>query len=156
MVLQFTARQLGPGAIFHRPMNELRIGTVGNKTAYHPGEEILGAAGWKLDQQPRSVDGRLFWHTDGQGTRDVGIAHTIKFDQPEPEDARQFRLVAPGAPVSFSGKLISLIWSLELVVSLGKDCAGFDIAISPGGQEIFFRAQADQNAKMQAARGTSL
>jgi len=117
-------------------MSKLSIGTKNNQTAFVPGKKIEGAAGWKLDEPPESVEVRLFWHTDGKGTPDVTLVDTVTFEHPLAEEARPFTFVAPAAPVSFSGKLISLTWSLELVVTPGRDCARLDLVISPNGQEI--------------------
>lgn len=143
MALQAAARQIERGFIVKLLMNELQIGTVGNQTTYRPGEEITGGAGWSLDRQPDSVEVRLFWHTDGKGTRDVGVAGTISFEHSQQKEARQFKFVAPAAPVSFSGKLISVIWSLELVALPSNDCARLDLVISPTGHEIILREADD-------------
>ena len=117
-------------------MNEFKIGTRENVTAYRPGDEIAGAAAWRLDKRVDWIEVRLFWHTDGKGTQDVEVVETVRFDQPQLEEARSFRFTAPGFPHSFSGKLISLVWSLEIVPASGDDSARVDLVISPTGQEI--------------------
>jgi hypothetical protein len=42
----------------------------------------------------------------------------------------------PLAPYSFSGKLISLIWGLELVLEPSQETARFEFTLSPTGEEI--------------------
>jgi len=120
-------------------MAELRIATHDNRTTYRPGETISGAAACKLDGPPSSVEVRLFWRTVGRGAQDVAVVDTVTFEQPEAEEARSFMFLAPAEPVSFSGRLITLVWSLELVVSPGKECARLDLMISPTGHQIILQ-----------------
>jgi hypothetical protein len=42
----------------------------------------------------------------------------------------------PEGPYSFSGKLISLIWALELACSPGSETVRREITVSPTGHEI--------------------
>ena len=117
-------------------MSTFRIGTRDNVTAFRPGEEIAGAAGWQLDRPLEWIEIRLFWYTDGKGTQDVEVVDTIRFDRPQLEEARPFRFVAPAFPYSFSGKLISLLWAIEIVPSEGKESERIQLTLSPTAQEI--------------------
>jgi hypothetical protein len=117
-------------------MSQLKLGLRDNRTAFRPGEEIVGAAGWQLDRPPKSVEVRLFWYTCGKGTQDVGVVDTVRFEQPQREEARPFRFIAPAEPYSFTGKLITLVWALELVVKPGDESARLELTISPTGQPI--------------------
>jgi hypothetical protein len=83
---------------------------------------------------------RLFWRTEGKGTTDMVIADTLRFENPREEEARPFKIRAPGSPYSFSGQLISLIWSLELVASPGKESSRIDVVIAPEAKEILLHA----------------
>jgi hypothetical protein len=51
-------------------------------------------------------------------------------------DNREFQIVLPDGPYSFSGKLISLVWCLELVVEPGSLCERKEIVISGSGTEV--------------------
>jgi len=117
-------------------MSEMAIETRDGCVNYRPGETIAGAAAWKLDRPAQSIELRLFWRTVGRGEEDMGLASTVTFEQPETEEARPFLFVAPCAPVSFSGRLVSLVWTLELVVTPGKECARLDLVISPTGETL--------------------
>jgi hypothetical protein len=66
----------------------------------------------------------------------LGLASRVTFERPEAEEARPFLFTAPAFPVSFSGRIISLVWALELVVTPGKDCARLHLVISPTGEEL--------------------
>jgi len=117
-------------------VSRLEISTEGGRLAFHPGEELRGTASWSLDAPPTKVELRLFWRTEGKGSQDVGVVETLSFDGAGAEDRREFRLRLPPGPYSFSGKLISLIWALELVAEPGADAGRQDITISPTGREI--------------------
>ena len=117
-------------------MSDLKIGTRDDRKSFQPGEELLGAAGWKLDHPPRSIEVRLIWFTRGTGTEDAGLVDTVRFDQPKAAEARPFRFQLPDAPYSFSGNLITLTWALELVVLPGNESKRFEFVLGPAGQEI--------------------
>lgn len=117
-------------------MNEMAIETKDGRVNYRPGDSIAGAAGWKLERAPESIELRLFWFTSGKGTSDLGLAATVTFEQPQAEEARPFVFTAPKFPVSFSGRIISLVWALELVVKPGTECARLHLVISPTGEEL--------------------
>jgi hypothetical protein len=117
-------------------VSRLEISTDAGRLAFHPGEELRGTASWSLETPPTKVELRLFWRTEGKGSQDVGVVETLSFDGAAPEERRDFRLRLPPGPYSFSGKLISLIWALELVAEPGADAGRLDITLSPTGREI--------------------
>jgi hypothetical protein len=117
-------------------MNSLRVGTQQQKTSFIPGEEIIGAVSWSVERQPKSAEVRLFWYTEGKGTRDVGVVNQQAFFDPKQNDERPFRFTLPAAPYTFSGKLISLLWAIELVIEPGDLSERLAIVVSPTGQEI--------------------
>lgn len=117
----------------------LTIETAGGRRAFRPGDRIEGTASWYLEKDPRSVDLRLFWYTQGKGTQDVEIVQEVPFDNPGAVDSRAFSVEVPLAPYSFSGKLISLVWALELVAEPGGETGRLEITVSPTGVEILLR-----------------
>ncbi len=121
-------------------MNQLKIGTRENRANFRPGEELQGAAGWELEKRPELVEVRLIWFTRGKGTEDVGVVETVRFEQPQAAEARPFQLSLPAQPYSFSGKLISLVWALELVALPGRQSARFEFVLAPTGQEVVLHA----------------
>jgi hypothetical protein len=102
---------------------------------YKPGEEIKGRVTWTSEKAPRSAELRLFWFTKGKGDRDAETAETATFDLPQPTDAREFRFRAPEFPPGFSGRLISLIWGLELVLEPGGSVL-IELVIGLEGREL--------------------
>lgn len=117
-------------------MNELRIEVDSNRKDFKPGEEISGRVLWRLEQNPKEVELRLFWYTEGKGDRDVEIAESVKYDHSSAADQRSFKLLIPKFPFSFSGKLISLLWGLELVTEAPDASTRYDLTVGPEGKEI--------------------
>lgn len=105
------------------------------RAAFLPGEELRGAAAWRLETAPESLALRLFWYTQGKGTQDVGIADSLELP-PSTEGRREFRFRLPEGPYSFSGKLISLLWAVELVAEPGGETARADLVLSPTRREV--------------------
>ncbi len=122
---------------------EVRDGGAGGDgaSAFLPGEMVEGTASWQLDRAADSgkVDSaelRLFWYTEGKGDQDVGVVSVIPFANPGLQDQRAFRITLPDGPFSFSGKLISLSWALELVIEPGSRASRTVITVSPTRAEI--------------------
>lgn len=115
----------------------LAIETLDHKVAYEPGEPIDGIVSWSFDGEARDLELRLLWYTSGKGDRDSAAHDIVRFEGPELTDAQPFSFTAPRGPYSFSGKLITLTWALELVVNKDKTAfARQEIVIAPGGREV--------------------
>ena len=119
-------------------MSTLKIGTYDERVGFRPGDQVAGRALWLLDEpeKVRSAEVRLFWYTDGKGTRDVEVVDTAAFDVTGRHGEAEFAFTAPPSPYSFSGKLISLQWALELVLLPTDDTERLPITISAAGGEI--------------------
>ena len=128
-------------------MSKLKIETLNGRTAFTPGEEIEIIAGWELDEAPEAIEVRLLWYTAGKGTRDVSLAHTERFEAVNKLDGRRFQMKLPAAPYSFSGKLISLLWTLELVVEPSNESERIAITLAPGAQEIVLHPEGAADAE---------
>ncbi len=122
-------------------MGELAIEIVGGRTAFEPGETVEVIAGWSLDREPEAVEVRLAWATRGKGTEDMAVVRTERFERPKAVDGRRFALELPAAPYSFSGKLVSLVWILELVALPSKEARHIEITIGPGAREGLLRRE---------------
>jgi hypothetical protein len=117
-------------------MSDLRIELNEDRAAFEPGEEISGSISWGMDQAARALELRLFWFTRGKGTEDAGIVETARFEQSLPKATRTFRFRLPEAPYSFSGKLISLVWALELIAYPSKEVVRREFEMGPGRREV--------------------
>lgn len=114
----------------------LRVEIEGGRRTFSPGETLTGHVSWTVDSDPKSVELRLFWYTAGKGTQNVGVEQTMPFDRPQRGDRRDFRMILPAAPYSCSGKLVSIIWALELIVEPSGLTERVDLTIAPGGNEV--------------------
>ena len=117
-------------------MNELVIELADDVTTFEPGAQLAGTVRWELDDEPESVELRLVWNTAGKGDRDLHVVDTVVFDRPRRHESREVNLALPAQPYSFSGKLISLIWALELIAFPSNASWRREITIAPGGEEI--------------------
>ncbi len=114
----------------------LTLSTADGRSWFKPGELIVGRASWDLDKEVDAIEIRLFWYTSGKGTRDVGIEGSLRVDGPDTSGSRDFSFRAPEGPYSFSGKLITLAWSIEAVVLPGGETERLDLGIGPRPVEI--------------------
>ena len=118
-------------------MSSLDIEIEYGKTAFKPGEQISGRVKWQFEEVPKKLELSLFWRTQGKGTQDTGIVESITVEPAGRHGQKDFTFTAPDGPYTFSGRLISIIWALELVEpARGKDYVRRDIVISPSGQEV--------------------
>lgn len=123
----------------------LQLGLRENRTAFAPGEELAGAALWELESAPTLAEVRLVWSTKGKGTEDAAVVATIRFEAPQAGDTRPFSLRLPASPYSFSGKLISLLWAVELVLQPGDRHERIEIVVAPGGTEVLLPGEEKKN-----------
>lgn len=114
----------------------LTIHTTDGGTWLKPGELISGRASWHLDDQAEAIEIRLFWHTSGKGSQDVGMVRVLRDDAPDPSGRRDFSIRAPEGPYSFSGKLITLSWAIELVALPSGETERLDLMIGPQPVEV--------------------
>jgi hypothetical protein len=117
-------------------MERLAIEIQNGANAFLPGEVVEGTVSWQLDQPAVTVELRLFWYTQGKGDQDVGVVFAVPFANPGLQGSRAFRISLPDGPFSFSGKLISLVWALELVAEPGPRASRTEITVSPTRMEI--------------------
>lgn len=117
-------------------MDKLKIALHEDKTAFAPRETLDGVIEWNLDSNPRRLDLSLFWYTAGRGMRDAGMVHQLSFDGPGTHGSKEFSFPLPDGPFSVSGKLVSIVWALELTCSPGSETTRRDITLSPTGKEI--------------------
>jgi len=101
-----------------------------------PGDELTGAVEWSLPVAPRAVEVRLLWFTRGKGTTDASVVETLKFESPRAQDRREFRFRLPAAPYSYTGKLIEVVWAVELVALPSKESARAEFVLAPAGEPV--------------------
>jgi len=105
---------------------------------FKPADLVEGRASWHIDygEEVDSIELRLFWYTSGKGSQDVGIVRVLRDDSPDPSGHRDFSIRAPEGPYSFSGKLITLSWAIELVALPSGETERLDLRIGPQPVEV--------------------
>jgi hypothetical protein len=112
----------------------LTIAPTSGDSSRKPRGVVELIARWSLPSTPRSLEARLFWFTRGKGTEDVGVVATEQVPAPGAHGEHRVRFTLPEAPYSFSGRLISLIWAVELVAD--TTAARWEFVLAPEGREI--------------------
>lgn len=103
---------------------------------FEPGDRLEGVATWRLDRPMTALEVRLIWYTLGKGTTDTGYACANRVERPPDEGRQPFSFTLPKGPYSFSGKLVSLCWALEIAtVPRGENFRKL-ILIGPGRSEV--------------------
>jgi hypothetical protein len=121
-------------------VDRVTIETENKREAYRPGEELRGVVTWEFASPAKGMEVRLFWYTRGKGTQDVKVVKIVRFDPVTARGRRDFRFVLPDSPYSFSGKLVSLVWAIEVIADPGERTARMDLVIAPEGKEIVLDA----------------
>jgi hypothetical protein len=117
-------------------MEWMRIETRDGANAFLPEETVEGTVGWHFDRPVRSVELRLLWYTEGKGNQDVEVVASLPLADPRLNEVRPFQIRLPAGPYSFSGRLISIAWALEVVAEPGDRAERLPITVSPTRQEI--------------------
>ncbi|MBN1507073.1 MAG: hypothetical protein JW955_09520 [Sedimentisphaerales bacterium] len=117
-------------------MSRLDIELNDGRGTFAPAETVEGRIEWNADANPKALELSLLWYTSGKGTQDICVVHTRRIDDPGALGSDEFRFALPPGPYSFSGKLISLIWALELTCTPGNETVRKEIVVSPTGREI--------------------
>jgi hypothetical protein len=117
-------------------MKRMNLELADSKTKFRPGESLEGVAFWELEEAPRSLEVRLYWRTQGKGTVDLVVVQSVAFNGIAARDRRPFRIAFPPGPYSVSGKLVSIVWGVELVSEPKGESESVEITFSPSGEEL--------------------
>jgi hypothetical protein len=116
-------------------MSTLSIAIADDKHAFKPSDSLAGRVSWGVSAVT-SAELKLFWYTRGRGKEDVGLVDTLVFENPQTNDQRQFKFNLPDTPYSFAGKLISIVWAIELIVEPETAVERREFVMSPTGKEV--------------------
>lgn len=127
-------------------MNNFHIKFPHNVTGFDPGAEISVHVAWNFPSPPQAIEARLVWNTAGKGDQDLKVVKTIHIENPAASDEREIVLELPWGPYSFSGKLISLIWAIELVALPENISLRREITVAPQGREVVLSGPAKRHS----------
>jgi hypothetical protein len=117
-------------------MEQLKISIENSKKNFLPGETIRGTVSWDCPKTPKDVELRLRWLTSGKGTQDLYLVQKTSYQPLNNSENHNFEFKLPESPYSFSGKLVSLSWALELQAFPSDNVSLEEFVLSPFGQEI--------------------
>jgi hypothetical protein len=120
----------------------LSLVPVAGGAARKPSETVELMAAWNLTETPQSLAILLSWWTSGKGTPDAAAVSSQAIAPRGPKGEKQVGVVLPDGPYSFSGKLISLRWKVELVANEELACA-WEFVLAPDGAELLLDKIAD-------------
>ena len=121
------------------PRIALELTLEDGRIGFEPGARLTGVAAWSAPSPPRGMELRLSWAMHGRGGRDFKIAGTIPLPAPAASERRPFILTLPEGPYSFRGRLLALVWTLELVALPGEEKTHLDLIVAPGHETIELR-----------------
>lgn len=87
-----------------------------SKSHFSPGESISGTAKWNLSGECGDAEVHLLWYTEGKGTRDADILESLTKPNSSNVGELKFHWKLPHSPYSYSGKLLSILWKVELII----------------------------------------
>jgi len=114
----------------------LSVETTDGRTGFEPGDETEVELQWELDEPAKAVELRVVWNTAGKGTTDVQVVKVERIEDPSLSERRRMKLTLPRSPYSYSGRLVSIVWALELVALPKEESARLEIVIGPGEREV--------------------
>jgi hypothetical protein len=104
------------------------------RVVLEPGGRVRVTAAWMLERTPERVELHLLWYTEGKGTQDVGLVASRELGSAA-EGSVELDLPVPVGPWSFSGRLVSVLWALELVAEPELGVERLPLVVAPGGRE---------------------
>lgn len=118
-------------------MSMIEVEIDASRTAFEPGDTVTGSASWDLPGPPSSLDVCLVWIAKGAGaTQQDGVAARVPIEGAGSRDTRTFALLAPDGPYSYTGKLLTISWAVELQAEPGGRSARTELVIAPGGHAL--------------------
>ena len=128
-------------------MNIAHIELQNGRTTYRPGEAIRGFAAWRSDRDLRRVVLHLSWRTEGAGTRNTELAGQVVVDNPPAIGKHDFEFIAPRIPHTYAGRLLSILWTLDLFTEPETESHAVELVISPTGAPLAPAPDSDGSEK---------
>ena len=114
----------------------IKIESCSGTNGFAPAAIAAFDISWNLPAAPAHFDVRMVWETKGKGDTDTGIGREQRFSATEASGSHRLEVFTPEEPYSYAGKLISILWRLEVkAVPIGTE-ARFDFVLGPNGQGV--------------------
>jgi hypothetical protein len=104
--------------------------------SFVPGEAVSVELSWELDRDDAGIEIHLIWQTRGKGTTDTKTLPMHRIERVSRSGRQTISFALPLGPCSFSGRLITVSWTIEAQI-IGQDTRySRAIVISPTRQEL--------------------
>jgi hypothetical protein len=123
-------------------MTQPRLELKTEYDAFFPGTIAASRVVWDVGEgnpPPIGIEARLVWSTSGKGDKDRKVIKNIRWEPNKPQGERQVNFQLPWGPYSFSGKLISLIWAIEVIMFPSKVSVRKEIVVGPNAEEVLLQ-----------------
>ena len=115
-------------------MHDIRINLENSNL--EPRQTVRGKVNWRLNAPPEALEIHLLWYTSGKGDRDSGLVKNKRVEHIGASGEEEFEFLLPREPYSFSGKLISVVWAIEVVIEPEGEVVLQDFVMGPSGKEV--------------------
>ena len=106
-----------------------------DRTQYKPGETLNATVSWS-DEQFDELTAYLLWYTEGIGNQDSQVVDEQPVSTGGRSGERDVTFTLPPSPYAFSGKLITLVWAVEVLAKPGDNHDRKSFTMSPTGEEV--------------------
>lgn len=110
--------------------------TLWTAERFAPGELLVFTVSRGAAAAPGPLAVQLGWFTEGRGTRDAAVVWSMPLPDLAPGADRAFEVRLPEAPWSFSGKLVSVAWRLEVLDAKRRPLAAAPLIVAPHGAVV--------------------
>ncbi len=120
-------------------MSVLFLATEGNQARFEPGEVVGIQTRWDFESPPDAIEVRLVWHIERLSEEKpswIVIPDKSRIENPDAQGDHACQMALPEMPFSFSGKLISLRWGVEVVALPFLEATRLDISVSPDRRSV--------------------
>ena len=95
-----------------------------------PFESVTGRVEWRLEEVPKELELRLCWFTRGPVAEESETVEVLRLGDTA-SGACEFSFVLPGEPWSVDGRLIGIVWAVEVVAKKLGGIALEELVVSP-------------------------
>ena len=95
-----------------------------------PFEPVAGRVEWRLEEVPKELELRLCWFTRGPVAEESETVEVLRLGDTA-SGACEFSFVLPGEPWSVDGRLIGIVWAVEVVAKKLGGIALEELVVSP-------------------------
>lgn len=135
-------------------MNErIELELTGGGPARRPGRPVAGELKWDLPEEPKRLEVVLGWSTIGAGLPDTQIVERLVIDNPGPSGRDTFSFLLPPGPFSFTGKMVSLYWWLEVYATADEPSCRQELIVSSTGSPVELHRSPAEDKPARAGGG---